>query len=138
MLHGLICLFRYSIFTELDFPFTPSALLLSTAASTFDLFRAMYPISRASDLQRERSRRLQYSNDAKYLAEAAQSLRSRYDSVHFAKIEAVGTRFDETAERLSVVSASWLDDTIVSTIMSNFDPSTEIFTRTKKSKNSFG
>lgn len=99
------------VFMDLGFPFTPSALLLSTAPSTFDLFRAMYPVSHSSELSRSRSNRLQYSNDAKYLADAAQNLRARCDA---AKVEAAGDRFDETAERLSVVSASWLDDTIVS------------------------
>jgi hypothetical protein len=74
----------------------------------------MYPISRASELQRERSHQLQYSNDTKYLAEASQSLRIRYDAVQFAKVEAVEGQFDETAERLGVVSTSWLDDTVVS------------------------
>ncbi|KIM34270.1 hypothetical protein M408DRAFT_93152 [Serendipita vermifera MAFF 305830] len=101
-----------TIFEELHFPFTQSVVLLSTAPSTFDLFRAMYPVSHASKLAQSRSGRLQYSNDAKYLAEAAQKLRTKCDSSRFATIDGAGGRFDETAERLSVISTSWLDDTI--------------------------
>lgn len=92
-------------------------VLLSTAPSGFDLFRALYSIQRAPELQRSLSAKLQYSNDCKFLSETARKLRTQYDadtSVKSQDFEQVRTRFEEVADKLDVISTSWFDESIVS------------------------
>jgi hypothetical protein len=105
-----------SIFQELGFFTVHTALLLSTTPSTFDLFLALYPISRASNSPLDRIR---YSNDCKYLAGVAQDLQKLSEDQHDARIQepsSLKAHFEESSQRLITIASTSLDDSIVGLI----------------------
>jgi len=105
-----------SVFQDLGFSTGHAALLLSTTPSTFDLFLALYPISRASNSPLDR---IQYSNDCKYLSDVAQDLQKLSEAQHDARIRepaSLKAHFEESSQRLITIASTSLDDSIVSLI----------------------
>ncbi|KAG8819118.1 hypothetical protein FRC17_010600 [Serendipita sp. 399] len=103
-------LLNSNVFRDRGFPASRSTVLLSTVPSALDLFRALYPTSK-SGKSKSLIEQLQYSNDCKYLAEASEGLRSTYTSAHQHRdADDLNVRFEETTQRLEMMSASWLED----------------------------
>jgi hypothetical protein len=106
-----------SVLQDLGFPTVHAALLLSTTPSTFDLFLALYPISRASNSHQNPSDRIRYTNDCKYLATVAQDLKALSEAQHGAQIRepsSLKAHFQESTERLGAIASTSLDDIVVS------------------------
>lgn len=111
----------HSVFQDLGFPTIHTALLLSATPSTFDLFLALYPISRTSELQQNLSQKTRYSNDCKYLAGVVQELQRVCESQQDPRLKEPGSlraHFEQTVERLEVTGSSWLEDIIVRSLPS--------------------
>jgi hypothetical protein len=106
------------VFKDAGFASSHPTILLSTAPSSFDLFRALYPTSRAGrQYQDGLLANLQYSNDCKFLAETARKLQAQYDKgvlVKSQEFESVAARFEEVADKLDVMGSSQFDESIVS------------------------
>jgi hypothetical protein len=87
-------------------------------SSLFDMYRAMYPISRTPEPKHGRRQDLQYSNDCNYIASTAKQLQNRFEveiSLKHGPQDSITIKLEETVQRLEVVAGSWLDDVIVRT-----------------------
>jgi len=102
------------VFEDHGLPSTSSTLVLSTAPAIFDLFRALYPVSRAAELEQNITTAVEYSNDCLYLAERARKIAL---CVHIRSVEDAETlrgQLKDVAEKLECIGESWLQEVIVS------------------------
>lgn len=95
-------------------PSTSSTLVLFTSPAIFDLFRALYPVSRAAELEQNITTAVEYANDCLYLAERARKLASGINIRDVQDAEALQGRFMDVAEKLEVIGESWVQGVIVS------------------------
>lgn len=86
---------------------SPGTLLLQSAPSVLDLYRALYPVVFGSQLQSSMQAPIRFSNNCLYLSQEVEKLENRSTLVK--------DRLSECRHRLRVLSDSWLDDAIVST-----------------------
>ncbi|PVG03395.1 hypothetical protein CPB86DRAFT_804351 [Serendipita vermifera] len=102
-------------FEKQGFRSTSPSLLLSAISSLFDMYRAMYLVSRKPEPKHGRRQDLQYANDCNYLASKAKQLQHRFEvegSLKDSVQDSIIIKLEETVQRLEVVSSSWLDDVI--------------------------
>jgi len=95
-------------------PSTSSALVLSTSPAIFDLFRALYPVSRAAELEQNITTAVEYSNDCLYLAEQARKFALCINIRSMEDAETLRGKFKDVAEKLECIGESWLQEVIVS------------------------
>jgi len=95
-------------------PSTSSTLVLSTSPAIFDLFRALYPVSRAADLEQNITAAVEYANDCLYLAERARKAALCVNIRSVEDAEALRGQFKDVAEKLECIGESWLQEVIVS------------------------
>ncbi|KAJ7623164.1 hypothetical protein FB45DRAFT_752778 [Roridomyces roridus] len=87
----------------------PGTVLLQSAASTLDLYRALHPVKFADRLKSIPEAPMQFSNDCLYLS--AELLRVE-NTVHADTLGPVKDRLEECRTRLKVLGDSWFNDTI--------------------------
>jgi centromere/kinetochore protein ZW10 len=88
----------------------PGTVLLQSAASLLDLYRALYPVKFAGRLKTAPDAPLLFSNDCLYLSGEV----ARMEAAGAAKnLAPVKDRLVECRTRLKVLGDSWFEDTVV-------------------------
>ncbi|KAJ7504302.1 hypothetical protein B0H11DRAFT_1981579 [Mycena galericulata] len=97
------------IFPPLETSSPPGTVLLQSAASILDLYRALYPVKFAGRLNSVPEAPMQFSNDCLYLSGEL----ARLESVaHGNALTPVKDRLAECRNRLKVLGDSWFEDTV--------------------------
>lgn len=89
----------------------PGSLLLQSAASILDLFRALYPIKFGSTMSSTLEGPMQFSNDCLYLADEVDRL--EHNVLNAGLGEPVNVRLLECKQRLKILGDSWFYDSVV-------------------------
>jgi centromere/kinetochore protein ZW10 len=95
-------------------PSPSSTLVLSTSPAIFDLFRALYPVSRGAELEQNITTAVEYANDCLYLAERARKVALCINISSVEDAETLRGKFNDVAEKLECIGESWLQEVIVS------------------------
>ncbi|KAJ7091428.1 hypothetical protein B0H15DRAFT_778155 [Mycena belliarum] len=93
--------------TETSLP--PGTVLLQSALTILDLYRALYPVKFAIRLKSVQDAPMQFSNDCFYLSGEIARLKL---AANGSSLAPVTDRLDECRHRLKVLGESWFQDTI--------------------------
>lgn len=86
----------------------PGTLLLQTATSILDFFRALYPVRFGSDLAGDPKMAMRFSNDCLYLSGEVGKLEIKQHGLH-----SMEEKLGDCKDHLKVLGDIWYDDTIV-------------------------
>jgi centromere/kinetochore protein ZW10 len=98
------------IFPPIETSSPPGTVLLQSAASILDLYRALYPVKFASSLKTAPDAPMQFSNDCLYLSGEIARMENAVSSGSLAPVK---DRLAECRQRLKVLGESWFEDTVV-------------------------
>ncbi|KAJ6591472.1 hypothetical protein DFH09DRAFT_1273408 [Mycena vulgaris] len=97
------------IFPAIETSAPPGTVLLQSAATILDLYRALYPVKFAGRLKSVPDAPMQFSNDCLYLSEEIARVES---AAHGNALAPVKDRLAECRHRLKVLGDSWFENTI--------------------------
>ncbi|KAJ7281438.1 hypothetical protein C8J57DRAFT_1433387 [Mycena rebaudengoi] len=97
------------IFPPLETSSPPGTVLLQSAASILDLYRALYPVKFAGRLKSSPDAPMQFSNDCLYLSGEIARVESH---AHGNDLAPVKDRLGDCKHRLKVLGDSWFEDTV--------------------------
>ncbi|KAJ6581607.1 hypothetical protein B0H19DRAFT_930561 [Mycena capillaripes] len=99
------------IFPPIETSSPPGTVLLQSAASILDLYRALYPVKFAGRLKTAPDARMQFSNDCLYLS--GEIARVESAAAAHGGLAPVKDRLVECRQRLKILGDSWFVDTVV-------------------------
>ncbi|KAJ7917487.1 hypothetical protein B0H13DRAFT_2231393 [Mycena leptocephala] len=97
------------IFPPIETSSPPGTVLLQSAASILDLYRALYPVKFAGSLKTAPDAPMQFSNDCLYLSGEIARMENAAGSGSLAPVK---DRLAECRQRLKVLGESWFEDTV--------------------------
>ncbi|KAJ6515056.1 hypothetical protein C8R47DRAFT_1206403 [Mycena vitilis] len=97
------------IFPPIETSSPPGTVLLQSAASIVDLYRALYPVKFAGRLKGAPDAAMQFSNDCLYLSGEIGRMESAAVKGGLAPVK---DRLGECRQRLKILGDSWFEDTV--------------------------